>query len=200
MCHNVAMSDSPSSSSKRRQLRFDAGPHGPAFDALCAREGVKPTAMLQRLVARAVADEERRSSGGRPASQAKLPATDWARRGPKKRREFRLTASETSALEAAAAAFGGSVQDYVIAFARAHAGIASCSEAERLLLSTSNYQLLAIGRNLNQVARMLNSGQGIGVQEFKTISETAAAVREHVRQVSSFISSVQTRWVIDEKH
>lgn len=191
MCHNVAMSDSLSSSSKRHQLRFDAGPHGPEFEALCALEGVKPKDLLRRLIAAHLVAHQ--------PGQAKRKGTRVAvgeRDGPKRRRELRLTPSEDDLLESAALRHGCSVRDYIIAVARAHAGDARVGENERAMLGKINYQLLAIGRNINQIAHKANAFDGVTQQQLDDLQGLERALRGLSAQVHQHLISGRERWRI----
>lgn len=57
------------------------------------------------------------------------------------------------------------------------------TDAEVQALYQSNYQLLAIGRNLNQIARRLNAGQqaSLSTQQIQALCDH---IREHTRQIS----------------
>lgn len=190
MCHNVPMSDSPSSSSKRHQLRFDAGPYGPAFEALCASEGVKPKDMLRRLIAAHLV--EKQAAQVQPKPRVALGERD----GPKRRRELRLTPSEDELLERAALRHGGSVRDYIIAIARAHAADARVGEDERANLGRINYQLLAIGRNINQIARRANEFDGVTQQQLDDLGGLEKSLRELASQVHRHLIAGRERWRI----
>jgi uncharacterized protein (DUF1778 family) len=190
MCHNVAMSDSPSSSSKRHQLRFDAGPHGPAFDALCASEGVKPKDMLRRLIAAHLV--EKQATQDKPRARVAIGEHD----GRKRRRELRLTPSEDELLEKAALRHGSSVRDYIIAIARAHAADARVGEDERANLGKINYQLLAIGRNINQIAHRANAFDGVTQQQLDDLKVLERGLREISSQVHKYLIAGRERWRI----
>lgn len=190
MCHNVAMSDSPSSSSKRHQLRFDAGPHGPAFDALCASEGVKPKDMLRRLIAAQLV--EKQATQDKPRARVAIGEHD----GRKRRRELRLTPSEDELLEKAALRYGSSVRDYIIAIARAHAADARVGEDERANLGKINYQLLAIGRNINQIAHRANAFDGVTQQQLDDLKVLERGLREISSQVHKYLIAGRERWRI----
>lgn len=182
---------------RRRTLRVDAGSLTQPFLDHCHVQGLKEGAMLKRLIAREL---------GEGGAQSTVPPTRRQRRvrvgqveKARVRKVIRFTKSELALLEEQASKVELTLPEYLVALARAHAGEASASKNERLLLSKSNYQLLAIGRNLNQVARMLNSGQPLGVADFGTIEVTVRKIREHVKAVSSFLASLRARWVIEDE-
>lgn len=184
------MSDSPSSPSKRHQLRFDAGPHGPDFEALCALEGVKPKDMLRRLMAAHLAA----SRPGRERPKARVAVGE--RDGPKRRRELRFTKSEEEILEAAALRHGSSVRDYIVAVARAHAGDAKVGSDERAMLGKINYQLLAIGRNINQIAHRANEFDGVTQQQLDDLRNLERGLRDLSSKVHQHLLAGRERWRI----
>ena len=67
----------------------------------------------------------------------------------------------------------------------------SMSEIETL--GESNYQLFAIGRNLNQIVRRLNEGQyePITVERIKTLNRL---IDKHTNAVSDVIRASLERW------
>ncbi|WP_232917395.1 plasmid mobilization relaxosome protein MobC [Pseudomonas syringae] len=69
------------------------------------------------------------------------------------------------------------------------------SMSEIYALGESNYQLLALGRNLNQVARRLNEGtyEPITVERIEALSRL---INEHTKVVSDAIRASLERWSI----
>ncbi|MCK9714586.1 MULTISPECIES: hypothetical protein [Pseudomonas] len=63
-------------------------------------------------------------------------------------------------------------------------------------LGESNYQLLALGRNLNQVARRLNEGEyePVTLERIEALSEL---IRKHTGVVSQAIRASLERWDIE---
>ena len=62
-------------------------------------------------------------------------------------------------------------------------------------LGESNYQLLALGRNLNQIARSLNKGRYEPVT-IERIEALGQLIRMHTEVVSSAIRASLERWSI----
>lgn len=60
-------------------------------------------------------------------------------------------------------------------------------------LGESNYQLLAIRRNLNQIARRLNEGKYEPVT-IKRIEELSKSLRQNAKKVSNSIGVKIERW------
>ena len=189
MCHNWHMTDSLPSSSKRRQLRFDAGPYGPAFDTLCAEEGVKPQAMLRRLVAQRLADQQ-----GKPISTGRVVSGEFE--GPKRRMELKFTPSELKILDDAALRHGGSIRDFIISVARAHAFDAKVGKEERALLGQLNYQLLSIGRNVNQIAHRANAFDGVTQVQLSELEGLGSSLKSLSCEVHEYLLSGRERWKI----
>ena len=63
-------------------------------------------------------------------------------------------------------------------------------------LGESNYQLLAIGRNLNQVARIMNEGKRDSVT-IKSIKRLREIIDAHTDKVSGAIRASLERWNIE---
>ena len=65
------------------------------------------------------------------------------------------------------------------------------SDHEIQALYQSNYQLLGIGRNLNQIARQFNSGEGSLTSEY--IKELTAFIRQHTERVGQILLTNRKR-------
>ncbi|KPY98644.1 plasmid mobilization relaxosome protein MobC [Pseudomonas syringae] len=63
-------------------------------------------------------------------------------------------------------------------------------------LGESNYQLLAIGRNLNQIARKLNEGDPYPIQK-ELIKGLSAIIDRHTHVVSSAIRASLEHWDLE---
>lgn len=114
----------------------------------------------------------------------------------KERFEILLTSSERDAINERAHAERCSARRWIVDAIRAgltHEPQFSISEIEAL--GESNYQLLTIGRNLNQIARRLNGGY----QEPITVARIEALSRlidKHTDVVSNSIRASLERWSI----
>ncbi|MCV4287447.1 MobC family plasmid mobilization relaxosome protein [Pseudomonas capsici] len=69
--------------------------------------------------------------------------------------------------------------------------------AEIDALGESNYQLLALGRNLNQIARYLNAGKYEPVT-IERISALSKLIENHTNTVSDAIRASLERWKISQ--
>ncbi|SEP32568.1 mobilisation protein (MobC) [Pseudomonas sp. ok266] len=63
-------------------------------------------------------------------------------------------------------------------------------------LGESNYQLLTLGRNLNQIARRLNDGENEKVT-LERIEALSGLIRKHTEVVSRSIRASLERWNIE---
>lgn len=119
-------------------------------------------------------------------------------RAPKKAVKLLLTQSEYAALSKIADDRECSVQFWIISLIRAALtrGI-TVGGAELEALGTSNYELSAIGRNLNQIARRLNADSGADTRSMVALAEQLLEkVDEHRRQVHALVDACSHRWRI----
>jgi Mobilization protein NikA len=96
----------------------------------------------------------------------------------------RLDPNDRLLLKERAAARGVPSATYVAALVRSHLrGITPLMKEERLALDQVVTELTALGRNLNQIARALNRGQGVapGRQEVQAMLRVCSALRDHVK-------------------
>ncbi len=112
------------------------------------------------------------------------------------RMELNLTTSELAALKKMAGHEGYLPTKWVVAMIRTrlteqpHVGQ---PELERL--TRSNQQLLALGRNLNQIAKVLNtSPQNRDALRVEVITELSRVIRAHTDKVSNVLRGTVERW------
>jgi hypothetical protein len=111
------------------------------------------------------------------------------------RREIRLTQSEEAGLRTCAAREGFSASRWIVALIRARLNKApQLGQRELELLAMSNLQLLAIGRNLNQLARAANSGIAIDDSGRDMVGELRKAISQHTERVAGVITENVSRW------
>jgi hypothetical protein len=116
--------------------------------------------------------------------------------GPKSRIELRLTASERQALTLSAENEGLTAQQWLIGLVRANlAQRPQFGMRELDALGESNYQLLAIGRSLNQIAKRLHEGLPEQVTP-ADIERLRQEIKKHVERVSKAIRGNLERWII----
>ena len=118
----------------------------------------------------------------------KLPPPKCARRIT-----LRLPDKDRAYLEAAAAVRRGSINDVVRDIIQSHIyqhPMISAHEADALY--QSNYQLLTIGRNLNQIARRLNAGENASLTG-NDIAALTAYIDAHTSKVAAVLQTHRRR-------
>lgn len=114
--------------------------------------------------------------------------------GPKLRVEILLTKSEKDAIAERARAEGFSQRRWMIAALRsALTGAASIGIESLKAIGESNYQLLSIGRNLNQMAKKLNDNN-FAPEYLPDIHALKEFITQHTEIVSDAIRSQTERW------
>jgi len=100
---------------------------------------------------------------------------------------IRLLPDDQALLHARAKARGMPAATYVSVVLRSHLrGVAPLPKEERTLLSQAIGQLGAIGRNLNQIARVANQGGkvvGPNRDDLRALLRVCEGLRNHVRQL-----------------
>jgi hypothetical protein len=152
----------------------------------CKARGVTPSQAFRQIVAKLTAAEsERPSSDGAPhARTAKI------------RKEVRLTKGELHLAEAIAKREGFSLGRWIVALINARLdGTPQLGQEELEGLARSNMQMLAIGRNLNQLARAANQGRPLlGPVRSPLIEDIQALIHQHTGQVARVITANISRW------
>jgi hypothetical protein len=100
---------------------------------------------------------------------------------------IRLLADDQALLHARARARGMPMATYASVVIRSHLrGVAPLPKEERALLNQAIGQLSAIGRNLNQIARLTNQGGrvvGPSRDDLRGLLRACEGLRNHVRQL-----------------
>ncbi|EKU28237.1 hypothetical protein C660_21385 [Alcaligenes sp. HPC1271] len=154
----------------------------------CSSVGKKPGAALREAIEKQLAELQ----GDRPKTVFK--PVEEVQHKAKKRFEIMLTDSERDALATRANEENCSGRQFVIDALRAaltHEPQLSMKEIE--ILGESNFQLLAVGRNLNQIARRLNEGKYEPVT-VERIAELRRIIDAHVQKASDSIRANIERW------
>lgn len=154
----------------------------------CSSVGKKPGAALREAIEKQLAglQADRARTVFKPVEEVQHEA--------KKRFEIMLTDSEREALATRAKEENTSGRQFVIDALRAalsHEPQLSMKEIE--ILGESNFQLLAVGRNLNQIARHLNEGKVEPLTE-EYIVEIRKIIDVHVKKASDSIRANIERW------
>ena len=159
----------------------------------CQKLGKKPGAALREAIKEQLAKEGSLPSQPKTFRQTKESMTKEA----KIRVEILLTPTEKSALEERAASERCSQRRWIVDAIRA--GLTREPQfgmKEIETLGESNYQLLAIGRNLNQIAKAINEGRRSSVAT-DSIKELRKLIDDHTEKVSEAIRASSERWEIE---
>ena len=116
----------------------------------------------------------------------------------KGRVEVRFTQSELDAVKRIAAAELTSPQSWIIKCVRASLTHEPqhTMEVTRALWESS-YQLNAIGNNLNQIAKYLNSGMGVTITT-ENIKVLSRVIDKHIDKVQRVQEASLQRWLLEE--
>ncbi|WP_156901439.1 plasmid mobilization protein [Azohydromonas australica] len=171
--------------SPRQFLVVDVGPLKPLIVDCAARAHMPPGTWVRELLAQAV-----EVIGDTPAPER--PSLKRPPRSGNPVKFFaRLTPEESATLKAAAKAAGLSQSEYVARLVMNPAAAGAVGVPALQVLVESNRQLLAVGRNLNQIARSLNERlEKVTRAEQAQILQTVEMVRTHVELVASVIKEL----------
>lgn len=163
---------------------------------LCSRSGTTPSDGIRSAVRLILAREAQRS-----ASVTKPDFRPVAVEQPEKisvRKKVGLTRSEADRIEEIAASEGFSSAKWIVALIRARlTKTAQFGQSELEALAESNLRLLSIGRNLNQLARALNtSPDERHLYRVEMIEALSRVISEHTKHVSHQIAESIERWRI----
>lgn len=160
----------------------------------CERNDKKAAATLRALMRYLIQDDMPPEVQQWVAEQTKgIPDT-----GPKERLEVRFTPTEHQGIKNRAEAEGCSPQRWVINCVRAsltHEPQYTMEITKALWDST--YQLRAIGRNLNQIARRLNEGKEATIQT-EQLEKLANVIYQHTDKVATVQEASLSRWKLEE--
>jgi len=170
--------------------------------AHCQSLGYKPGAAIREAVAAALAEATEGEAVGdsqrRGSPKPMKTASEDKPQGRKVRRWVRLWPSEDEAIAKRAEEEGCSWQVWVVAVLRGClTRQAQVGMKEFDLLGTSNYQLAAIGRNLNQIARRVNDGYDAEMLTRERIEALTKLINQHTRRVSRVMGASIERWNFD---
>ncbi|MDE2075441.1 MAG: plasmid mobilization relaxosome protein MobC [Burkholderiales bacterium] len=114
------------------------------------------------------------------------------------RKKVGLTRSEADRIEEIAAAEGFSSAKWIVALIRARlTKTAQFGQSELEALTESNLRLHRIGRNLNQIARALNTSlDERHLYRVEMIEALSRVISEHTKHVSHQITANIARWRI----
>lgn len=162
------------------------------WQSYCQRNDKKAAATLRALMRYLIQDDMPHEVQQWVAKQVEGKPDD----GPKRRMEVRFTPTEYQGITTRAEAEGCSPQRWVINCVRA-----SLTNEPQFTMETtkalwdSTYQLRAIGRNLNQIAKRLNEGEPANVKS-EQLEKLASFIYQHTDKVAAVQDASLGRWKI----
>ena len=186
-----ALSPMPTASSERRTttITVDLGDLKAPWQAWCQDHGVTPSHALRNAVRQAM---------DRKATQAPPPRLRVSRRRERAtaRMKLNVTPSELAALRTCARHEGYQPTAWMVAMIRTKlTGEPHVGQPELETLARSNQQLLALGRNLNQIAKVLNTApQNRAAFRVEVITELSRVIQTHTKKVSDVLRGTVERW------
>lgn len=166
------------------RINIDLGPYKDAWLAYCQARQITPSAAFRQIVATLIERSgERAEDDGAAAPSGKV------------RKQITLTGEEAEFVAACALAEGYSSTRWLIALLQARMGKGlQFGQYELEALARSNLELLALGRNVNQIARAANAGGALPRDVRAVIGRIEATIRSHTGQVSQAIARNMERW------
>ncbi len=170
-------------------VTVDLGELKAPWQAWCQDHSITPSHALRTAIRQAM---------DRRATRAPAPRL---RVTPRKERatariELNLTTSELVALKKMAGHEGYLPTKWLVAMIRTKlTGQPHVGQPELERLARSNQQLLALGRNLNQIAKVLNtSPENRNAFRVEVITELSRVIRAHTDKVSDVLRGTVERW------
>lgn len=162
------------------------------WESYCAQLGKAPSTAIKEAI-----EQQLEKAANNPPPPPLRQTGEAPDHEPKVRFEILMTKSEKAAVQERANLERCSQRRWIIDAIRA--GLTREPQfgmKEIDALGESNYQLLAIGRNLNQVARAMNEGRRDSVT-IQSIERLHAVIDAHTEKVSSAIRASLERWNIE---
>lgn len=161
------------------------------WQALCLRQGSTPSDGLRQIIVRLL--------NGSATDTSPTPSAHEQPDTSRRRLELRLTETEYARIEALALQQGMSANRWVIHLIRANlSGEPQFGMTELRTLGESNSRLLAIGRNLNQIARHMNAGRALEtVVTAERIDTLTRHIKTHTARVADIMRANIDRWRLE---
>lgn len=170
-------------------VTVDLGDLKAAWQAWCHAHGITSSHAV-RITLRQTMD--RRATRASASRLRVMPKRERATA----RLELNLTTSELAALKKMAGHEGYVPTKWVVAMVRTKlTGLPQVGQLELETLARSNQQLLALGRNLNQIAKVLNaSPENRSAFRAEVITELSRVIQVHTKKVSDLLRGTVERW------
>ncbi len=169
-------------------VTVDLGELKAPWQAWCEQQGLTPSHALRNAL--------RQAMDGKAAQAPPRTRVTRRRERATARIELNLTPSELAALKRMAEHEGYVPAKWLVAMVRTKlTGQPHVGQPELERLTRSNQQLLALGRNLNQIAKVLNtSPENRGAFRVEVITELSRVIRAHTDKVSDVLRGTVERW------
>jgi len=162
------------------------------WDAYCKKIGMAPSTAIKAAITQQLGQAEKIKKLKTYRQMRERPPDE-----PKVRFEILLTPSEKQAIHERAESEQCSMRRWIIDACRASlTREPQFSMKEIEALGESNYLLLALGRNLNQIARRLNEGKREEVT-VERIKDLRALIDAHTEVVNTAIRASLERWRVE---
>ena len=169
-------------------VTVDLGELKAPWQAWCQDQGITPSHALRNALRQAM---DRRATRA-PAPRVRVkPKPERANA----RMEVNLTPSELTALKRMAGYEGYVPTKWVVAMVRTKlTGQPQVGQPELETLARSNQQLLALGRNVNQIAKVLNTTpRNRTAFRVEVITELSRVIQVHTKKVSDVLRGTVER-------
>ncbi|CUI33390.1 MULTISPECIES: plasmid mobilization relaxosome protein MobC [Pseudomonadota] len=161
------------------------------WQELCLRQGSNSSDGLRQVIVRLL--------NGSATHTSPTPSAHEQPDTSRRRLELRLTDTECARIETLASQQGMSANRWVIHLIRANlSGEPQFGMTELRTLGESNSRLLAIGRNLNQIARHMNAGHPLEMAITADRIETLTRhIKAHTARVADIMRANIDRWRLE---
>ncbi|MGE0642372.1 MAG: plasmid mobilization relaxosome protein MobC [Nitrospira sp.] len=169
-------------------VTVDLGELKAPWQVWCQDHGITPSHALRNALRQAM-------DGKATQAPPRIRVTPRKERATA-RMDLNLTTSELAALKKMAGHEGYLPTKWVVAMIRTKlTGQPHVGQPELERLIRSNQQLLALGRNLNQIAKVLNtSPENRNAFRVEVITELSRVIRAHTDKVSDVLRGTVERW------
>ncbi len=153
----------------------------------CVKRGLTPSEAVRRVLGVVL--------NGKDQTEFAPHLADFEAGEGRRRVEIRLTEAEHLALVAVAGREGMSVPRWLTGLVRLYlTGEQQFGEAEVKALARSSQVLLALGRNVNQIARNMNQRVDRDELTLAQIEYLADLIKKHTEAVSAVLTANSRRW------
>ena len=172
-------------SARANRINIDLGAYKQRWLDYCAAHHTTPSRAFKQVVAKLTAEE----------GEA-LAANAVAMAAGKLRKQVTLRQDEALFIASEARRIGLSESQWIVALVRAQmVAQPQLGKVELAALGQSNLALLAIGRNLNQIARACNGGRYPSDKELtRVLDALQVRLQQHVQQVAAVMAANLARW------